>query len=134
MFHRVNSIPYSGGSSKFLIPFVHLTSRSSKFSWLYHFKASSYHRKASPGVFKFSFFLSSFYYWSSSWRLYMMVHQGFNSFSKCSQDSCWKSSNILLPAFQSAIRSTLSFEVVLCHSWQFEFAFHDSHVVKNEIF
>ena len=26
-----------------------------------------------------------------------------------------------------------SFEVVLCHSWHFEFAFHDSHVVKNEI-
>ena len=26
----------------------------------------------------------SFVYRSSSWRLYMMVHQGFNSFSKCS--------------------------------------------------
>ena len=25
-----------------------------------------------------------FYYRSSSWRFYMMVHQGFNSFSKCS--------------------------------------------------
>ena len=42
------------------------------------------HRKASPCVFNFSFFLSSFYYQSSPWRLYMMVHQGFNSFSKCS--------------------------------------------------
>ena len=42
------------------------------------------HRKASPRVFNFSFFLSSFYYRSSPWRLYMMVHQGFNSFSKCS--------------------------------------------------
>ena len=43
-------IPYSGGSSKFLIPFVHLSFRSSKFSRLYHFKASSNHCKASPGV------------------------------------------------------------------------------------
>ena len=61
MFHRVNSIPYSGGSSKFLISFVHLSFRSSKFSRLYHFKASSYHCKASPCVFNFSFFLSSFF-------------------------------------------------------------------------
>ena len=42
------------------------------------------HCKASPCVFNFSFFLSSFYYRSSSWRLYMMVHQGFLSFSFCS--------------------------------------------------
>ena len=42
------------------------------------------HRKALPCVLNFSFFLSSFYYRSSSWRLYMMVHQGFNLFSKCS--------------------------------------------------
>ena len=42
------------------------------------------HCKASPCVFNFSFFLSSFYYQSSSWRLYMTVHKGFNSFSKCS--------------------------------------------------
>ena len=134
MFHRVNSIPYSRGSSKFLISFVHLSFRSSKFSQLYHFKASSYHCKASPCVFNFSFFLSSFYYRSSSWSFFMVVHQGFNSFSKCSQDSCWKSSNILLPAFQSAIRSTLSFEVVLCHSWQFPSCFMIHIVVKNEVF
>ena len=44
------------------------------------------------------------------------------------------SSSILHLAFRSAILSLLSFEVVLCHSWQFEFAFHDSHVVKNEVF
>ena len=42
------------------------------------------HRKASPCVFNFSFFLSSFYYRSSSWRLYMMVRQGFFSFFNCS--------------------------------------------------
>ena len=113
------------------------------------------HHKASPCVFNFSFFLSSFYYRSSSWRLYMMVHQGFFSFFNCSSrflsrwwsaklysklnmvlNTCFvlRRSSILLLAFRSAIRSTLSFEVVLCHSWQFEFAFHDSHVVKNEIF
>ena len=38
------------------------------------------HRKASPCVFNFSFFLSSFHYRSSSWRLYMVVRQGFFSF------------------------------------------------------
>ena len=43
-------------------------------------------------------------------------------------------SSILLLAFRSAILSTLSFEVVLCHSWQFPFMFLDSHVVKNEVF
>ena len=42
------------------------------------------HRKASPCVFNFPFFLSSFYYWSSSWRLYMVVRQGFLSFFNCS--------------------------------------------------
>ena len=35
------------------------------------------HCKDSPCVFNFSFFLSSFYYRSSSWSLYMVVHQGF---------------------------------------------------------
>ena len=113
------------------------------------------HRKASPCVFNFSFFLSSFYYRSSSWRLYMMVHQGFLSFSLCSSRFflevkirqaipknkhgaqhmfCWRSSSILHRAFKSAILSTLSFEMVLYHSWQFSFMFHDSHVVKNEVF
>ena len=42
------------------------------------------HRKASTCVFNFSFVWSFFYYRISSWRLYMMVHQGFNSFSKYS--------------------------------------------------
>ena len=130
MFHRVNSIPYSGGSSKFLISFVHLSFRSSKFSRLYHFKASSYHCKASPCVFNFSFFLSSFYYRSSSWRLYMVVRQGFFSFFNCSSrflsklrsaklyskinmvfNTCLvlRSSSILHLAFRSAILSYLIF-------------------------
>ena len=113
------------------------------------------HRKASPCVFNFSFFLSSFYYRSSSWRLYMVVRQGFFSFFNCSSrfllklwsaklyskinmvlNTCFvlRSSSILHLAFQSAILSTLSFEVVLCHSWQFPSMFHVSHVVKNEVF
>ena len=40
--------------------------------------------KASPCVFNISLFLSSFYYRSSSWRLYMVVRQGFFSFFNCS--------------------------------------------------
>ena len=38
------------------------------------------HRKASPCVFNFSFFLSSFYYRISSWRFYMVVHSDSFSF------------------------------------------------------
>ena len=102
------------------------------------------HCKDSPCVFNFSFFLSSFYYWSSSWRLNMVVHQGFFSFfnytsrflSKLRSTKLYskinmvfstclilRSSSILLLAFQRAILSTLSFEMVLCHSWQFPSCF-----------
>ena len=42
------------------------------------------HCKASPCVFNFSSFLSSSHYRSSSWRLYMVVRQGFFSFFNCS--------------------------------------------------
>ena len=73
------------------------------------------HRKASPCVFNFSFFLPSFHYRSSSWRLYMMVHQRFNSSRSVHRDSFQRSSRILHLAFWSAILPTLSFEVVLCH-------------------
>ena len=113
------------------------------------------HRKASLCVFNFPFVLSSFYYRSSPWRLYMVVRQGFFSFFSCSSrflsklrsaelyskinmvlNTCFvlRSSSILLLAFRSAILSTLSFGVVLCHPWQFLFIFRDSHVVKNEVF
>ena len=47
--------------------------------------------------------------------------------------SLLRSSSILHLAFWSAILSTLSFEVVSCHSWQFEFVSDDSYVVKNEV-
>ena len=138
------------GSSYFIFSF----SRVPSFLGYIIAKLHLNHCKASPCVFNFSFFLSSFYYRSSSWRLYMVVHQVFLSLFNCSSrflskswpaklysklnrvlNTCFvlRSSSILL-AFRSAILSTLSFEVVLCHSWQFEFAFLDSHVVKNEIF
>ena len=96
------------------------------------------HCKASPCVFNISFFLSSFYYRSSSWRLHMVVHQGFFSFLNCSSRFfsesrssklysknkhgvqhmfCLRSSSILHLAFRSEILSTISLEMVLCHSW-----------------
>ena len=118
-------IPYSGDSSKFLISFIHHS--FPEFQVFPHYlvvKLHLSHCKASPCVFNFFFFLSSFYYWSSSWRLYMMVHQGFLSFSFCSSrflsklwsaklysklnmvlNTCFvlRSSSILHLAFQSAI-------------------------------
>ena len=127
------------GSKLFIFSF-----RSSKLFQLYHFKPSSNHCKASPCVVNFSFFLSSFYYRSSSWRLYMVVRQGFFSFFNCSSrflSKLWSAklyskinmvpntcfvlmrSSILLLAFRSAILSTLSFEMVLYHSWQFPSCF-----------
>ena len=111
--------------------------------------------KASPCVFNFSSFLSSFYYQCSLWRLYMVAHQASLSFFNCSSrfllklrsaklyskinmvlNTCFvlRSSSILHLAFPSSILSALSFKVVLCHSLQFSFVFHDSQVVKNEIF
>ena len=85
----------------------------------------------------------------------MVVNQGFLSSFNCSSrflsklrsaklysklnmvfNTCFvlRRSSILLLAFRSAILSTLAFEVVLYHSWQFPFRFRDSHVVKNEVF
>ena len=114
--------------------------RSSKFYRLYHPEAPS---KSSQG-FTLCFQLlfpsvwSFFCYRSSSWRLYMVVRQGFFSFFHCSSrfllklrstklyskinmvfNTCFvlRSSSILHLAFRSAILSILSFEVVLCHSW-----------------
>ena len=136
------------GASSFLF-------RSSKFSWLSSHEAPSKSSQGSPCSFNFSFFLSFFYYQGSTLRLDMVIHQGFLSFFNCSSrflSKLWSAklyskinmvpntcfvlmrSSILLLAFRSAIRSTLSFEVVLYHSWQFSFMFHDSYIVKNEVF
>ena len=129
---------------KFSIQVVHLYFPEFQVSTLSHHKASSNHYNVSPCVFNFSFFSSSFYYRSSPWRLYMMVHQGFLSFSFYSSKkfsklwpaklysklnmvlkTCFvlRRSSILLLAFRSAIPSSISFEVVLCHSWQFHSCF-----------
>ena len=141
--------------NKFLAACCSSFFRSSKFSALSRREAPSKSSQGFTLCFNFSFFLSSFYYRSSSWRLYMVVHQGFFSFFNCSSrfllklrsaklyskinmvlNTCFvlRSSSILHLAFQSAILSTLSFQVVLYHSWQFPFLFRDSHVVKNEVF
>ena len=84
----------------------------------------------------------------------MVVRQGFFSFFNCSSrfllklrsaklyskinmvlNTCFvlRSSSILHLAFRSAILSTLSFEMVLCHPWQFLLVLHDLQVVRNEL-
>ena len=148
--HNVILIIVSSKWSSFFFPELFIMSFSwfemlhLFFSWVPSFphylvaKLHLNHRKASPCVFNFSFFLSSFYYRSSSWRLYMVVRQGFFSFFNCSSrflsklwsvkpyfkinmvlNTCFvlRSSSILHLAFRSAILSILSFEMVLCHSW-----------------
>ena len=145
MFHRVNSIPYSGGSSKFLISFVHFLSGASSY---FNYIISKLHliiARLLPEFFStFHFVWSFFYYRSSSWRLYMVVRQGFLSFFNCFSrflSELWSvklyskinmvlntyfvlwSSSILHLAFRSAILSLLSFEMVLCHSWLFSSCF-----------
>ena len=79
--------------------------------------------KDSPGVFNFSFFISSFYFQSSSWRLNMVVRQGFfsffNLFFKFSLEV--KVRQTIRQLFftvhsKSAVLPILAFEVVLCHS------------------
>ena len=88
MFLRVNSIPYFGGYSYHILCSKCLSffPQSSKLSQFSRLEDPSNHCKSSPCVFNFSFlsFDHSFVHQSSSWRLYMMVHKGFNSFSKCS--------------------------------------------------
>ena len=70
--------------SKFSVQVLHTFPRFPRYLNYITTKIHLNHCKDSPCVFNLSFFLSSFYHWSSSWRLYMMVHQGLNSFSKCS--------------------------------------------------
>ena len=112
--------------------------RSSKFSHHIVLKLHLNHCKASPCVVNLFFFYHPFVYRSTSWRLYMVVRQGFLSFSFSSSrfffsklrsaklhskinmvfNTCFvlRSSRILHLAFQIAILSILSLAVVLCHS------------------
>ena len=72
---------------KFSVSFVSsLFSEVPRFSALYHHEDSSKSSQDSPCVVNLSClpFDHSFVYRSSSWRFYMVVLQGFNSFSKCS--------------------------------------------------
>ena len=140
--HNVILIIVSSKWSSFFFPELFIMSHS-RFEMLHLFfsgvpsflgyivaKLHLNHCKDSPCVFNFSFFLSSFYYRSSPWRLYMMVHQGFNSFSKCSSrffSEEFKHSSSCIPKCNSP---TLSFEMVLCHPWQFLLMFHDSHILN----
>ena len=61
-------------------------SKSSKLSQLYHHEDSSKSLQGFTLCFQllFPFVWSFFYYRGSSWRLFMLVHQGRNSFSKWS--------------------------------------------------
>lgn len=113
------------------------------------------HCKASPCVFNFSFFLSSFYYRSSSWRLYMVVRQGFFSFSNCTWrfllklryaklyskinmvfNTCfvWRSSSISSSCIPKCNSFYLIFWGGVMSLLTISFMFHDSYVVKNEVF
>ena len=107
--------------------------RSSKFQ-LISSQSSSNHRKVSPCVFNFSFlslpFVTGVLHGGSTWCFIKDLIPS----RSVHQDSFQRSSSILHLAFRSAILSTLSFEVVLYHSWQFPFMLRDSHVVKNEVF
>ena len=80
-------IPYSGGSSNSWFQlFIFSFSRSSNLFQLFHHGDSSKSVQWFTLCFQplFPSVWSSFCYRSSSGRLYMVVHQGFNSFSKCS--------------------------------------------------
>ena len=65
----------------------------------------------------------------------MMVHQGFNSFSKCSLRLFSKGAQVFF-----FVQSGVQF--LLPYHWRWYYVildnlsscFHDSHVVKNEIF
>ena len=85
---RVSSkwlIPYSGGSSNSRFHLFHLFfSRSSKLFQVCHHEDPSKSSQGFTLCFQLLFPSLFFSYRSSSWRLYMMVDQGFNFFSKCS--------------------------------------------------
>ena len=67
----------------------------------------------------------SFFNFYSRFSLEVMIRQALLEIKHGAQHS----SSILDHAFQSAILSTLSPEMVLCHPWQFLLVFHDSQVV-----
>ena len=134
---------------------VHLSSGVPSFPHYLVAKLHLNHRKASPCVFNFSFFLSSFYYRSSSWRLYMVVRQGFFSFFNCSSRFLLKlRSAKLYSKNKHGAQHMFCFEefkhssscILKCNSFishllrwcyvivdNFPFVFHDSQVFKSDI-
>ena len=85
MFHPNDSIPYSGGSSKFSVSIVSsfLLGIPSSLNYIIaklHLIIARHHLVFSTCL---SFRLIILLLRSSSWRLYMMVHKRFNFFLKC---------------------------------------------------
>ena len=113
-------IPYSGDSSKFLISIVHLIffSESSNLFQLYR------HRDPSKSLQGFNLILLSFILAVHSF-LTGILQRGFtwlvikdlNLSRSVHQGSFQRSSSFLHIVIRSAILSTVSLEVVLCHSW-----------------
>ena len=148
-------IPYSGDSSKFLISFVHFSFRSSKLFRLYHFKASSNHCKASPGVlFNFPFrliilLLSEFFMedqHGGSSRIPFILQLFFkNSLEVMIRQAILKDKHGVLHMFCFEEFKHSSSCIPKCNSlylifWDgampfltISFMFHDSQVVRNEI-
>ena len=98
--------------------FIFLSGAPSYFNYIIP-KLHLNHCKASPCVFNFSFFLSSFHYRSSSWRLYMVVHQRFFSFFNCSSRFLSESRSVKLYSKINMVLNT-------CLSWGVQ-AFFISH-------
>ena len=112
-------IPYSGGSSNsWGYLFIFLSGVPSFLGYIIS-KLHLNHRKASPCVFNFSFFLSSFYYRSFTWRLYMVFRQGFFSFFNCS-------SRFLSKLRSAKLYSKINMVLNTCLSWGVQ-AFFISH-------
>ena len=106
-------IPYSADSSKFLISFVHffLSGAPSYFNYIIS-KLHLIIARLLPEFFStFPFVWSFFYYRSSSWRLYMVRHQGFFSFFNCS-------SRILSELRSAKLYSKINMVLNTCLFWE----------------
>ena len=135
--------------------FIFLSGAPSYFNYIIS-KLHLNHCKASPGVlFNFpirliilllpEFFMEALHGGSSRIRfilqLFFKISLGVKIRQAILKKLTWCSTHVLFWGVQvffilhSEVQFfLLSFEVVLCHSWQFPFMLHDSHVVKNEVF
>ena len=106
-------ILYSGGSSNSWFSFVHL--------FFLRVPSSNYHGDPSKSLQGFtlcstslSFCLIILCYRSSSWRLYMMVHKGFNSFSKFFIDILFRGAQAFF-ILRSEVQFVLSYLLRWCY-------------------